>query len=102
MRLYCVGGLATVALGVTTPVIWGQAVILTATQYFLVAIGALLIGLAIVRSGIRRRSNRARRSTLDYCQKENIELSALVTAAQQHEELYFFTALWDGHEVDNL
>ena len=101
LRLYALGGIATLGLALITPALWGAASALTSVQYVLVGSGSLLVGLALVRAALRGPARRSRQSTVDYCSQEDIPLASLLEAARKRGELYFFVALWDGHEVDN-
>ncbi len=103
MRIYAAGGIAAIAGGAIIPAVWRQFADLTTVQTGLAAIGAALVILAVVRLIVRAHARSLRVQTLEYCRQHGATLAALLRDARDTpRHLYFFAAVWDGHEVDKV
>jgi sulfite exporter TauE/SafE len=103
MRTYAAGGIAAIAAGTIIPAVWRHFADLTTLQTGLAAIGAVLVILAVVRVIVRAHARSLRAQTLEYCRQQGATLAALLRDARNTpRQLYFFTAVWDGHEVDKV
>lgn len=100
-RMFGLGGAATLALAVVAPIAVAAWTEPSAFQIALVAIGAVLVGLGVVRALARAQGNKLRGRVQSHCLREGADLDEIVAAARKTQgRLYFFAALWDDPAVD--